>query len=328
MTKAERLRAAIRGEAVDRVPVSFWRHFPDRDADPTALAEALIAFHREYDLDLIKVMPTGPYCVEDWGCRVVYRGSVDGSREVVGYAVQAPADWDRIEPLDSGQGALGRELSCVEQVRRLRSDDAPILQTIFSPLTIVKKLGGAEVFRRDLRAEPERIRRVLAVVTATMTRYALESLKAGADGIFFATQVAVPDLVSADAHREFAEPYDRSLLDTVRGAGGMTILHAHGLSIFFEVLATYPVDGINWHDRRTTPALAEARRSFPGLLVGGVNEASTLRGGDAEAARLEVRDAVRQTGGRGHLVAPGCVVPLDAKPEVLRAVRDAVEGGP
>ena len=38
MNKQERLRAALAGRAVDRVPYSFWTHYPDVDLDPARLA--------------------------------------------------------------------------------------------------------------------------------------------------------------------------------------------------------------------------------------------------------------------------------------------------
>ena len=31
MTKRKRVQAALSGEPVDRIPISFWRHFPDLD---------------------------------------------------------------------------------------------------------------------------------------------------------------------------------------------------------------------------------------------------------------------------------------------------------
>jgi uroporphyrinogen-III decarboxylase len=40
MTKRERVDAALAGGPVDRIPISLWRHLPDIDLDPTALAEA------------------------------------------------------------------------------------------------------------------------------------------------------------------------------------------------------------------------------------------------------------------------------------------------
>ncbi|RPJ42390.1 MAG: uroporphyrinogen decarboxylase, partial [Deltaproteobacteria bacterium] len=44
MDKKERIVAALQGLPVDRVPISFWRHFPDIDHDPLALAEQLLRF--------------------------------------------------------------------------------------------------------------------------------------------------------------------------------------------------------------------------------------------------------------------------------------------
>ena len=167
MTKAERISRAMERKAVDRPPVSFWRHFPDVDEDPFALAAALLAFQASYDLDFIKVMPTGAYCVEDWGCQVAYRGSLDGSRVCIDHAVKQPDDWTRVCVLDPEQGTLGRELTCLREVVKGRRDDAPVLQTVFSPLTIIKKLAGEERFLEDLRERPALIHAALDAVTET-----------------------------------------------------------------------------------------------------------------------------------------------------------------
>ena len=39
MTKKERLEAALKGEEVDRIPISIWQHFSTVDQDPVSLAE-------------------------------------------------------------------------------------------------------------------------------------------------------------------------------------------------------------------------------------------------------------------------------------------------
>ena len=38
MTKRERILAAIKREPTDRTPYAFWRHFPNVDRSPAALA--------------------------------------------------------------------------------------------------------------------------------------------------------------------------------------------------------------------------------------------------------------------------------------------------
>ncbi len=65
MTRRDRVQAALRGDPVDRPPISLWRHFPGRDGSGESLAEATLEFQRHLDLDLIKLMPTGMYSVMD-----------------------------------------------------------------------------------------------------------------------------------------------------------------------------------------------------------------------------------------------------------------------
>ncbi|MFQ5988652.1 MAG: uroporphyrinogen decarboxylase family protein [Candidatus Methylomirabilales bacterium] len=325
MTKTERIHATIERKAVDRPPVSYWRHFPDVDEDPFALADTLLAFHTRFDLDFIKVMPTGVYSVEDWGCQVAYRGSLDGSRACIDHAVKQPNDWKRIRLLNPEEGALGRELTCLRAVVKGCQDDAPIVQTVFSPLTIMKKLAGEERFLEDLRERPALIHGALDAVTETMCRYVAACLGSKADGIFFATQVASSGFLTAEQHRTFAEPYDRRVLEQAAKRSSFSILHVHGLNIPFDLMAQYPVPAINWHDRRTAPSLKEGRELFSGAVIGGLNEVETLRKGPEEAVLAEVADALKQTGGMGHILAPGCGFPIDVPQAHLKAVRAAVE---
>ncbi|MBI3915028.1 MAG: hypothetical protein HY327_12695, partial [Chloroflexi bacterium] len=46
-------------------------------------------------------------------------------------------------------------------------------------------------------------------------------------------------------------------------------------------------------------------------LVGGINEWETLAAKSREEVIAQARDAVQQTGGRGFILAAGCVIPVD-----------------
>ena len=59
MTHRERVEAALKGEAVDRMPISIWHHFPERDATADGLTAATVERQRQLDFDLVKLMPTG-----------------------------------------------------------------------------------------------------------------------------------------------------------------------------------------------------------------------------------------------------------------------------
>jgi uroporphyrinogen decarboxylase len=324
MTKRERVMAALARQRVDRPPVAFWRHVPEVDHDPRKLAAAMLDFHHRFDLDFIKLMSSGVYCVEDWGCRVAYTGEPNGAKRCTAHAIQQASDWERIAPLAPDAGALGRELEALRLVVRGRDDDAPVLHTIFSPLTIARKLAGDRL-ERDLTAAPEIVLGALGVIARTVARYAAAALEAGADGLFLATQVATPEGFPQSAWAHEAEPFLASLVASVTATCPFILLHAHGRQISFDKLATLPVQAMNWHDRVTEPSLENGQRRFAGAVVGGLGEWQTLRHGPAAAVVAETRDAIAQTGGLGLIVAPGCVLPLDVPAEHLDAVVDTVK---
>jgi uroporphyrinogen decarboxylase len=65
----------------------------------------------------------------------------------------------------------------------------------------------------------------------------------------------------------------------------------------------------------------------PGAVIGGLNQWRTLRDGTPEESLAEARDAVLQTGGRGLIVGPGCVLPMNTPdPNVAAVIREL--GGP
>jgi uroporphyrinogen decarboxylase len=326
MTKRERIAATLARHPVDRPAVAFWRHVPDVDHTAPGLATAMLDFHRRFDLDLIKVMSSGVYCVEDWGCQVHYAGAASGAKQCVRHAVNGPADWARIKPLDPGAGALGRELEAVRLIARGRHDDAPVLHTVFSPLTIARKLRG-EPLIDDLRVTPAAVTPALEAITETMIRYVDAAMDAGADGLFFATQTASAEVMTEPEYVEFDAPFARRVLDRGHRRSRLTILHIHGRGIFFDHLAALPGHALNWHDRLTPPSLGEAKRRTGGAVVGGLHETATLQSGPASAVAADVADAIRQTDGLGLIVAPGCVLPLATPEAHLTAVVDAVKRG-
>ena len=324
MTHWERVRAAMRGQETDRAPISLWRHWPVKDEFPDGLAAATLDWQRTYDWDLIKLMPPGTYGIEDWGARTVFKPNDHGVRTVVQYGVTVLAQWPTLAQLDVGQGYLGNQVAAVELVAEEMRDNVPILQTIFSPLTTAYKLAGDRIFA-DLRLHPETFKEGLQIIAQTTARFALACIRAGAHGAFFASQCDTYRLLSEAEYREFGEAFDRIVLDAIRPEAEIILAHAHGHDIMFDLIASYPVDAINWHDRLTWPSLAEAQERFTGLVVGGINEWGTLLKGPPEAIRAEIQEAIAQTGGQRYMVGPGCVISTETPPQHIRAAREAVD---
>ena len=103
------------------------------------------------------------------------------------------------------------------------------------------------------------------------------------------------------------------------------MLHLHGADVYFDDVADYPVQAINWHDRGTWPDLAAALTRFPGAVIGGVRQWDTLLRGAPAQIRAEAQDAFAQTGGQRFILGAGCVAPITTPESHLRALRQAVE---
>lgn len=322
MTKRERVYAAIKGESVDRPPIALWRHFPQEDARSESLSRAHVQFYRKFDWDFLKVTPASGYYGDDWGLRAAYKPNREGTRHYSDRPIRKPSDWRALKSLDVTSGAYGRELQTLRLIRKELRDDL-ILTTIFSPLSIAYTLSGHQALLRYLREDAESLHFGLGTIAEVTARFAGEALNAGADGVFFATQCATTDYVTEEEYEEFGRPYDLQVLDAANAAD-FRMLHLHGLHVMFDLLTDYPVDIINWHDRKTPPSLKDAASRFSGCLAGGLDETELLAKGTAEACEAQVRDAVAQTRGRRFIVAAGCVSFIDTPEGNLAAVRQAV----
>ncbi len=323
MTKRERLEATIRGEATDRVPVALWRHFPGDDQDPAELAASTLAFQQQYDFDFIKVTPASSFCLRDWGAEDRWLGNEEGTREYTCYPICAPEDWFALQPLDPEQGALGAQLHCLELIRRAVGDEVPFIQTIFNPLAQAKNLAGKNELLAHLRQNPAAVRAGLE--TATTVRFIEAARRRGIAGIFLAVQHASYDLLSEQEYREFGIPFDRHLLDAADGLW-LNVLHLHGSRVMFDLLADYPAQVVNWHDRESPPTLRDGQSRVRGAVLGGLRRLETLLRGSPDDVRCEAQDAIRQTGGRRFILGAGCVTPVTAPWANLRAARQAVSG--
>ena len=335
MNPRERVWAALRGEDVDRPPVSFWGHFYHRESSARELVEATIEHQREYGWDWLKLNPRKHYHVEPWGVTYRYTGRAADKPVLETWPVHQPGDWAAITPRPPDQGAFAEQIDAVALLRAEAGPDLPIVATVFMPLAVLGEMVAEPgELRLHMRTQPNAVRGALEAVTSTFERFVPRLLQAGADGIYFATtDWASRTLMSAADYREWARPHDLRVIETARGAP-FNVLHVcKRINLLFE-LADYPVSAFSWDATDpTNPSLADGLARLPGAVMGGISQEDALRDADPERAVAEYRRALEQTGGRRWLVAPGCSIPPAVPAANLKAVRAAVEstrltGGP
>jgi len=330
MDKRERVTAALQGRPVDRVPVSAWGHDYAREWSPQGLAEATLEAYRRYDWDFIKVNPRATYYAEAWGARFQPDPAGQGPPRPLALPVQGAGDLARIAPVDVGTGPFGEQLEALRLVVRRLDGEAPVVQTVFSPLAVLSQLAGGMERTRDLMsAAPEAVEGALGVIAETLARYARACLEAGADGIFLATLAwGSRRHISPPEYARFARPFDLQVLAAVAEAP-FNVLHVCRDRNLLLWLLDYPVACFHWAAHEASnPCLAEVLARTGRAVAGGVAQDGALVHGSPQEVEAEARRALASAGGRRFLLAPGCSVSPRAPAENLLALRRAVEVGP
>ncbi len=328
MNKKERVDAALRGDLVDRVPASMWGHDFMREWNAQSLAEAMIENFTRYDWDYMKVNPRASYHVEDWGVKVRPSGEAYKAPIIEDTPIKSASDWKRIRPLEPDQGTLGEQLHALQLINHGIGFDAYFVQTIFCPLGVAKYLVGNknEPVLQTIREDRAAMHAALQVITETFTTYAIACMEQGASGIFYATNGwATEGMLTVDQYREFGEQYDLEFLDGIKSRSKFNILHNCGAPIYFDLLASYPVQAINWAATlEGNPDLREGKMRSGKAVMGGVSEKTTLKDGSPDEVREEVEKAIELTAGRHFLLAPGCSIPPETPARNLAVIRDAL----
>lgn len=322
MTVRERYLAAVAGEPVDRPPISLWRQFPNMDQRSQDLIHATLLWQEAFGFDFVKYMPPAEYPIIDWGGKSEYDGNPNGTRTITHYPIATIDDWGSIEPLYVQRGFNGIVLSGMRGVRADLGPVIPLLHTIHSPLTVAMKLSNNRVIEH-LRANPDAVHTALSVIARVTKEMVDAAFAGGADGIFYATRAADFDVLDEVEAREFGLHYDLEVLAAVQDRGHV-LLHVHGNAPMFDLALHYPVQMLNWHDRRAAPKLGDGQRQAGMCVTGGIDE-TTIGTSTPDQVAAQVRDAIAQTGGRRMFVSAGCIIPPTTPPENTQAAIDAAK---
>ncbi|RMG95084.1 MAG: uroporphyrinogen decarboxylase [Chloroflexi bacterium] len=322
-SKRERLETAVSGGTPDRVPVALWRHWPGDDQDAKALAAAHLKWQQDYDWDLLKIGPASSYSVVDWGVQDRWVGHIEGTREYTYRPIQQPEDWASLKPLAPDKGMLAVQIETLRLVAQEVGESVPFIPTIFAPLAQAKHLAGESRMLAHMRQAPDLFREGLATITETTLRFIDAARKTGISGIFYAIQHARYPLLSREEYLSFGRPYDLQILEAVSDLW-CNMVHLHSTEVMFDVVADYPAQFLNWHDRETGISLTSGLSVFRGAASGGVNH-WTLHEDSPESTLQEIQDALEQTNGRRLLLGTGCVAMVTTPLRNIRALREAVE---
>lgn len=321
--KRDRVFAALRGDEIDRVPVSAWWHDFPREWSAKDLATATIEAYEAFDWDWVKLNPRASYYAEIWGAE--FEPHPDRQPDMTKPAFTSPTAMSKLQPADLRNAVLREHVESVKLVASALNGKAPLVQTVFSPLAALSRAAGSAKFiQRMMRDNPDAVHKALRAVTPTLAKYSAACLNAGADGIFFATvEWGSADNISWSAYQKFARPYDLEVLDAVKDAP-FNVLHVCRSRNHLLRLLDYPVAAFNWDTQDTSnPSPSEVLAKSDRAVIGGASHDRTVPNGTPADVVKEAHRAILDAGGRRFLLSPGCAIPPETPEKNLRALAQA-----
>ena len=323
-TSETRIRRALRGEPVDRPPISFWAHNFARENSAEDLAAETVRAWRRYGWDFIKIQSRASSFAEMWGSHYQPSTQVAVPPTLLEWPVHTAADLAAVRPVDPTSGALGEQLDALRAIRAAVGPHVPILQTVFAPTMVLTYLvDGPEQLRRYLTEAPAATKTALAALAETLAGYAQASLEHGADGIFYAIKAADGDLLTRDQYAEFGLPYDVPALAAANG-GWLNLLHLCGDRLYFEVVDDLPSAFVSYALSPHNPSLAAGRDRARRAVIGGVSPKPQIREMTPAQIAAQVNAALEETGGVQMMIGPGCSISPDTPEANLDAANRAL----
>jgi len=310
----------------DRPPVGAWGHTYRQEWSASDLAAVTIERARRFGWDFVKFQPRASCFAEAFGSVYHPAGHRLRAPILIKPAVPDLESWSSVQLVD--RKALDDQVDSIRLVARALGPHVPVIQTVFSPITVGGYLVGKSQARvvRELRKHPEIVGPALDRVAAALVDFSRRSLEAGAAGIFYAISgYAGRKVMPEEVYRDVVLPYDLAVLEALPGSAWFNVLHLCGSNLNFGLARDLPAQVVSWSvHNQGNPSLAEGQKVAGRAVMGGLSQRETLVYGPPPRIAAEARAAVKETAGRGLLLAPGCSVPPRVREVNLEAMASAI----
>src|SRR6266568_1635560 len=291
LASKDRIDRALKGADVDRPPFSLWHHFGL--STPEEHAQATLAFHRAYRTDIVKVMSD--------------------------FAYPKPAGkWYELKP---EKNPFPQQIRALELIRDGLGGRAYFIETVFNPWNVAEKLSSKEEVQQLRKERPQVLLDALDIITRSEINHVKRALAAGAAGILLSVANAKSSVLAPKDYLRFSAPFDKRILQAISGAR-FNILHLHVEPSHIDLFRDVPATAINYSVHVSGIPVADVRRRYGSVIMGGIDEVNYRKLTAAEI-KAQWRSAQKAAGGK-FMLSPGCSVPNDCTAEELERLPQAL----
>src|SRR2546428_3792684 len=184
MDGRKRLEAAIAMGVADRPPFGAWGHTYKEEWSPSDLAAITVERAQTFGWDFVKFQPRASCFAEAFGSIYKPAGHRLKGPILESEAVPDLATWTTVSLVN--RKALDDQVDSLHMVAKQLGFGVPVIQTVFSPLTVAGYLVGKNSSRvvRELRKHPELVRPAMDRIAEALVDFSRRSVSAGAAGNF------------------------------------------------------------------------------------------------------------------------------------------------
>ena len=328
MNSKQRCLAAIRGQAVDRVPVFPLLMFLAADragmtyrqfaTDGNRMAEAQVNMYRRFGVDAITACSDAFRVAADLGAEMAF--PLDKPPHATKPLVACQADLDRLrrpDPRDPSTRMADRARGVAAMVKEV-GDECLVLGWVDMPFAEACSLCGVTEMMMILMDDPPLAHRILEFLTDIVIDFSLAQIQAGCPMV--GAGDAAASLISPDQYREFALPYERRVNEAIHRAGGLVKLHICGnTGALLNDIVTCGADLFNVDHMVSFDAACEVYGRAGKCFKGNIDPVADMLQATAEQCRQRARKCIDRAKGLRYMLGAGCEVPAAVSDEVFRA---------
>jgi len=320
MNSKQRVFTTLNLQKPDRVPIALYeilvaakmlgRPFGEIFLDGTLLGRSRLLAYEEFGHDIIDVETGIATEAEACGCQVEYPENdapwiknhvLEDLKDVSKLKIPDPhnskAMYANLEAVNIVSGKIGKEVFIIGEADQ-------------GPFSLAGELRGMANFYMDLAfsENEEKIHKLLEYTTEVVLGYARALIKAGADAICIGESPAGPGLISPEQYMDFAQPYEKEIIQTLNSEGVLVANHICGC--IDKILDLYIDTGADMIeiDEKTDLRLAKDKARNKTTIMGAVAPA-TLAFGTRDKIEEEVKQNMEICmPDFGYILSPGCVI--------------------
>lgn len=310
----ERFEKALRGEAIDMVPVcsvtqtgtvelmemagSYW---PQANYDAEKMATLALAGYEIAGFENVRC----PFCTtvlaETLGCTVA-EGSIDIQPYVADFPCKKKNDVKNITVpdllLESRRTSV--VLDAVGILKEKVGEDVPVVAGLVGPAGLASMLAGMRNYLMWFVTNPEVLEELMGTLTDVCIEYANGLLERGADAVTLIDSEAGPDIIAPDMFQASVFPLYKKFCREVKG---LRILHMCGdATAVLDPLADAGFEGISIEEK-VEVSFAKKIVGNRIRLIGNVSPSNTLLTKGPEEIIIEATACLEDG---IDILAPGC----------------------